>query len=126
MIPAQALRDSPLIEFGGLAISLKMVRHFEAITPDAIQRFAEFLAPPRFTDHPRPFFERRPMPDMLSMAAAQKSYPVAVFVKVESGYRAAHVAKSICSTEAESQREEILGFAALVTFVPSITVAVIS
>jgi hypothetical protein len=31
---------------------------------------------------------------MLFMAAAQKSYPVAVFVKVESGYRAAHLTKS--------------------------------
>ena len=83
-----------MVEFDGLAVGLKIVRYFEPITPDAIQRFAEFLAPPCFIDHPRPFFEGRPMPDMLLMSAAQKSYPVAVFVDFESGYRATHVAKS--------------------------------
>ncbi len=38
------------------------------------------------------------MPDMLSMSAAQKSYPVAVFVDFESGYQATHLAKSLNSS----------------------------
>jgi hypothetical protein len=102
-----------LVEFGGLAIALKMVGHFEAITSNAIHGLAEFLGPSRFTDHPRPFFERRPMPDMLFMAAAQKSYPVAVFVKVESGYRAAHLTKSRNSSGLIEYAISSIGFKAM-------------
>jgi hypothetical protein len=75
-----------------------MVRHFEAITSNAIHGLAEFVASSGFIDHPRPFFEGRPMPDMLPMAAAQKSYPVAVLVDLESSYHAAHAAKSLGSS----------------------------
>jgi hypothetical protein len=35
------------------------------------------------------------MPDMLPVAAVQKSYPVAVLVHFKSGYQAAHAAKSL-------------------------------
>jgi hypothetical protein len=69
------------------------------ITLDAIQGLAKLLAPSDFSDHPGPLFEGRPMPDMLRMAAAQKSYPVAVFVHFESGYQAAHLAKSPNSSD---------------------------
>jgi hypothetical protein len=39
------------------------------------------------------------MPDMLPMSAAQKSYPVAVFVDFEFGYQATHLTKSRNSSE---------------------------
>jgi hypothetical protein len=38
------------------------------------------------------------MPDMLPMPAAQKSYPVAVFVHFKFGYQAVHLAKSLNSS----------------------------
>ena len=91
MVPAQTLRYGPFVEFGGLSVGFRIVRHFEAITPAAIQGLAELPSSSAFCDYPPPFFERRPMPDMLLVAAAQKSYPVAMFIHFESGYWPMHL-----------------------------------
>jgi len=95
VVPAQAPRYSLFVEFGGLPVGFKIVRHFEPITPDTIHGVADFLALFDFIDDPRPFFGGWPMPDMLPVAAVQKSYPVAVLVHFKSGYQAAHAAKSL-------------------------------